>query len=55
MALFASYLPKGTYEYTYQIRAGLDGTYNVLPARAEQMYFPDVFGRSDGAQFVIEK
>jgi len=55
VALFASYLPKGTYEYTYQIRAGLDGTYNVLPARAEQMYFPDVFGRSDGAQFVIEK
>jgi len=55
VALFASYLPKGTYEYTYQIRAGLDGTYNVLPARAEQMYFPEVFGRSDGAQFVIEK
>jgi hypothetical protein len=55
VALFASYLPKGTYEYTYQIRAGLDGTYNVLPARAEQMYFPEVFGRSDGAQFIIEK
>ena len=46
---------RGTYEYTYQIRAGLDGTYNVLPAHAEQMYFPEVFGRSDGAQFVIEK
>ena len=55
VALFASFLPRGTYEYTYQIRAGLDGTYNVLPARAEQMYFPEVFGRSDGAQFVIEK
>jgi uncharacterized protein YfaS (alpha-2-macroglobulin family) len=55
VALFASYLPQGTYEYTYQIRAGLDGTYNVLPARAEQMYFPEVFGRSDGEQFVIER
>jgi uncharacterized protein YfaS (alpha-2-macroglobulin family) len=55
VALFATYLPKGTYEYTYQIRAGLDGTYNVLPAHAEQMYFPEVFGRSDGGQFVIEK
>ena len=55
VALFATYLPKGTYEYTYQIRAGLDGTYNVLPAHAEQMYFPEVFGRSDGSQFVIEK
>jgi uncharacterized protein YfaS (alpha-2-macroglobulin family) len=55
VALFASVLPKGTYEYTYQVRAGLDGTYNVLPARAEQMYFPEVFGRSDGEQFIIEK
>jgi uncharacterized protein YfaS (alpha-2-macroglobulin family) len=55
VALFASYLPKGTYEYTYQIRAGLDGTYNVLPALAQQMYFPEVFGRSDGEQFVVGK
>jgi uncharacterized protein YfaS (alpha-2-macroglobulin family) len=55
VALFASYLPRGTYEYTYQIRAGLDGTYNVLPAFAQQMYFPEVFGRGDGEQFIIEK
>jgi uncharacterized protein YfaS (alpha-2-macroglobulin family) len=55
VALFASYLPAGTYEYTYQIRAGLDGTYNVLPAHAEEMYFPEVFGRGDGGTFVIEK
>lgn len=55
VALFASYLPRGTYEYTYQIRAGLDGTYNVLPAFAQQMYFPEVFGRGDGEQFVIGK
>jgi hypothetical protein len=55
VALFASYLPRGTYEYTYQIRAGLAGTYNVLPAFAQQMYFPEVFGRGDGEQFVIGK
>ncbi len=55
VALFATYLPKGTYEYTYQIRAGLDGTYNVMPAHAQEMYFPEVFGRSDGGQFVVEK
>ena len=55
VALFASYLPRGTYEYTYQIRAGLDGRYNVLPAFAQQMYFPEVFGRGDGEQFIIEK
>lgn len=55
VALFATNLPAGTYEYTYQIRAGLAGTYNVIPAHAEQMYFPEVMGRSDGGTFVIEK
>ena len=53
--LFASYLPAGTYEYTYQIRAGLSGAYKVLPSHAEEMYFPEVFGRGDGLEFVIEK
>ena len=53
--LFADYLPSGTYEYTYQIRAGLSGTYKVIPSHAEEMYFPEVFGRGDGVAFVIEK
>ena len=53
--LFATYLPSGTYEYTYQIRAGLSGTYKVIPSHAEEMYFPEVFGRGDGLEFVIEK
>ena len=53
VALFATNLPAGTYEYTYQIRAGLDGVYNVLPAHAEEMYFPEVFGRGDGGLFRV--
>jgi uncharacterized protein YfaS (alpha-2-macroglobulin family) len=55
VALFATNLPAGTYEYTYQIRAGIDGTFNVLPAHAEEMYFPEVFRRSDGSQFIVTK
>jgi uncharacterized protein YfaS (alpha-2-macroglobulin family) len=51
--LFATYLPKGTYEYTYQIRASLPGEYNVIPTHAEEMYFPEVFGRGDGGLFRI--
>ncbi|MBP7687064.1 MAG: hypothetical protein KA765_04125, partial [Thermoflexales bacterium] len=39
----------------YQVRAGMSGTFNVIPAHAEQMYFPEVMGRSDGSTFVIEK
>lgn len=54
-ALFASYLPAGTYEYTYVIRPSIAGAFKVLPASAHQTYFPETFGRSDGAQFTIGK
>ena len=53
--LFASLLPAGTYEYTYQIRVGLSGRYRVMPSHAEELYFPEVFGRGDGMLFVVEK
>ncbi len=51
--LFATYLPRGTYEYTYLIRASLPGEYRVIPTTAYQMYFPETFGRSDGGVFTI--
>jgi len=53
VALFATQLPAGTYEYTYQMRASLPGQFQVLPAVAYQMYFPEVWGRSAGATFGI--
>ena len=54
VALFAQYLPRGTYEYTYLIRAGVPGEFLVIPTTAYEMYFPEVFGRSDGAKFTVE-
>jgi len=51
--LFASYLPRGTYEYTYLIRASLPGEFRAIPTHAYEMYFPEVFGRSDGGVFTI--
>jgi uncharacterized protein YfaS (alpha-2-macroglobulin family) len=51
--LFATYLPRGTYEYTYYIRASLPGEFHVIPTLAFEMYFPEVFGRSDGGVFTI--
>jgi uncharacterized protein YfaS (alpha-2-macroglobulin family) len=48
VVLFADYLPKGTYEYSYTIRATLPGDYHVIPTVASEFYFPEVFGRSDG-------
>jgi hypothetical protein len=53
--LFATYLPRGTYEYTYFIRASLAGEFRVIPTLAYEMYFPEVFGRGDGGVFTIVK
>jgi len=53
VVLFASYLPRGTYEYTYLMRASVPGEFLVMPSHAYQMYFPEVFGRSDGATFSV--
>ncbi|MEP7286794.1 MAG: Ig-like domain-containing protein [Chloroflexota bacterium] len=51
--LYAPYLPKGTYQYVYQLRAGVAGTYHVLPANGHEFYMPEVFGRSDGQIFKL--
>ncbi len=51
--LYASYLPKGTYQYTYSLRAGLAGEYRVIPASGEAFYTRLIYGRSDGALFTI--
>jgi alpha-2-macroglobulin len=53
VALFATYLPKGTYHYTYLARATTAGEFKSLPATAYQMYAPEVFGRSAGAAFTV--
>ncbi len=55
MVLFADYLPAGTYEYLYTFRATLPGEYRVIPTFANEMYFPEVFGRSDGRLFTISE
>ena len=52
--LFATYLPRGVYEYTYLIRASIPGEFLTMPSLAYEMYFPEVWGRSDGTKFVVE-
>ncbi len=53
VALFADFLSRGTYEYTYLMRASVGGSFNVLPTFAQQMYEPDVFGRGAATQFRV--
>jgi len=55
VALFATYLSRGTYQYTYLMRASLPGQFHVIPTTAYEMYFPEVFGRSAGMIFDITR
>lgn len=52
--LFADYLAAGTYTFQYQLRAVVPGEFGVLPTLAQEFYFPEVFGRSDGRRLIIE-
>lgn len=53
VALFADYLPKGSYLYSYTMRATLPGQFHVIPTTAGEMYFPEVYGRADGQLLTI--
>jgi len=53
VALFATYLPQGVHQYVYFLQATTSGEYNVLPARGYEMYFPEVWGRTDGGTFTV--
>jgi uncharacterized protein YfaS (alpha-2-macroglobulin family) len=46
--LFATRLSEGEHEYSYLARATTAGTFRAGPARAEEMYEPEVFGRTAG-------
>ncbi|HEX9987183.1 MAG TPA: Ig-like domain-containing protein [Chloroflexia bacterium] len=52
--LFATYMGPGTYVYEYYARATTPGVYMGLPAHAELLYYPDVFGHSDGGAFTVK-
>jgi len=48
---FSSLLWEGVYNYTYVARATTPGQFIVPPAKAEEMYHPETFGRT-GTDFV---
>ena len=51
---FCSYLWEGAYEYTYVCRATTPGQFVVPPAKAEEMYAPETFGRSGSDRVRVE-
>ncbi len=52
--LFAETLPAGVYQYRYLMRATTPGVYRERPARAFEMYFPEVFGQTEGSVVTIK-
>lgn len=51
---YASLLWDGVYEYSYVTRATTPGTFIVPPAKAEELYSPEVFGRSGSDLVIVE-
>jgi len=50
---FAGQLQGGVYEYSYLAQATTNGTFVAPPARAEQIYAPETFGRGGSDRVVI--
>jgi uncharacterized protein YfaS (alpha-2-macroglobulin family) len=48
VVLFADYLARGAYLYSYTMRATQAGEFRVIPTTAHEQYFPEVYGRADG-------
>ena len=51
---FASMLWDGVHEYTYVARATTPGRFIVPPAKAEEMYSPETFGRAASDKLIVE-
>lgn len=51
---FTSLLWDGVYQYTYYARATTPGTFVVPPAKAEEMYSPEVFGRTGSDRVIVK-
>jgi uncharacterized protein YfaS (alpha-2-macroglobulin family) len=52
---FARHAPAGVYELTYLARATTPGSFVASPAHTEEMYAPEVFGRSASDRVVVER
>ena len=54
MRLFATRLSEGHHEFSYIVRATTSGSFAVAPAHAEEMYEPEVFGRTATAAIDVK-
>jgi uncharacterized protein YfaS (alpha-2-macroglobulin family) len=50
---YADYLPAGHYHLSYAAQAIASGEFSASPAKAQEMYDPDVYGKSLPGQLVV--
>jgi hypothetical protein len=53
--VFATRLGEGTHEFTYLVRATTAGTFVTPPTHVEEMYEPEVFGRTGTVTVEVQK
>ena len=53
MTLFADVMPAGVHTYSYLARATTPGVYSMPAATANEMYRPEVFGRTKQGIFIV--
>lgn len=51
---FTAWLHPGVHSYSYYARATTCGKFTAAPAKAEEMYAPETFGRSASAEVLVE-
>ena len=52
---YSDYLPAGNYHLSYAAQAIATGSFNALPAMAQEMYDPDVYGKTEGLTLKVNE
>lgn len=52
---YSEYLPPGNYHVSYTAQAIAAGEFGVMPTHAEEMYDPDVYGKSLAGTLVVDE
>ncbi len=52
---YADYLPPGNYHLSYAAQAIATGSFSTLPTTAQEMYDPDVYGKTEGFKLKVSE
>ena len=55
LQLYATSLSEGSHTFSYVVRATTSGTFTTAPTRVEEMYSPEIFGRTASTQIEVRR